>query len=50
MTALARPVAIVNDRPILLSEGMLHKNYNHKCSVETKMLVVGLKGLVAKMT
>jgi hypothetical protein len=27
------PVAIVNYRPILLSERMLHKDYNRKCSV-----------------
>jgi hypothetical protein len=41
------PAAIVNDRPILSSERMLHKDYNCKCSVE-KILVVGLKGLGAK--
>jgi hypothetical protein len=39
--------AIVNDRPILSSESMLHKDYNRKCSVE-KMLVVNIKGFVAK--
>jgi hypothetical protein len=33
------PTAIVNDRPILSSERMLHKDYNGKCSVE-KVLVV----------
>jgi hypothetical protein len=31
-----------------LRERILHKNYDRKCSVEKKMLVVGLKGLVAK--
>jgi hypothetical protein len=33
MTALARPAAIVNDRPILSSEKMLHKDYISECSV-----------------
>jgi hypothetical protein len=33
MTALARPAAIVNDRPILSSERALYKDYNRKCSV-----------------
>jgi hypothetical protein len=41
------PAAIVNYRPILSSERMLHKLYERKYSVE-KMLVVSLKGLVAK--
>jgi hypothetical protein len=27
------PAAIVNDRPILWSEGMLHKDYDRRCSV-----------------
>jgi hypothetical protein len=36
MTALARPAAIVNDRPILSSERNLHKEYNGKCSVGEK--------------
>jgi hypothetical protein len=48
MTALARPAAIVNDRPILSLERILHKDYNRKCSVGKKLLVVSLKGLVAK--
>jgi hypothetical protein len=48
MTALARPAASVNDRPILPSERMLHKDYNCKCSVERKILVVGLKRLGTK--
>jgi hypothetical protein len=34
MTALARPAAIVNDRPILSSESMLHKDYDRKGSLE----------------
>jgi hypothetical protein len=41
------PAAIVNDGPILLSEMMLHKGYNRKCSVK-KMLVSSLGVLVAK--
>jgi hypothetical protein len=48
MTALSRARSNINNRPLLWSERMLHKNYNRKCSVE-KILVVGLKGLVAKM-
>jgi hypothetical protein len=27
----------VSDRPILLPERMLHKNYNRKCSTEKKV-------------
>jgi hypothetical protein len=42
------PAAIVNDRLHLSSERMLHKDYNRKCAVEKKILVVGLKGLGAK--
>jgi hypothetical protein len=34
MTALARPTATVNDRPILPSERMFHEDYKSKCSVE----------------
>jgi hypothetical protein len=41
-----RPAAIVNVRPIS-SGRILRKEYNSKYSVE-KILVVGLKGLVAK--
>jgi hypothetical protein len=49
MTELWRgPAAIVNDRLILSSERMLHRDYNHKCSVDKKILVMGLKGLGAK--
>jgi hypothetical protein len=32
MTALARPAAIADERPIFSSERMLHKDYNKKCS------------------
>jgi hypothetical protein len=28
---------------------MLHKDFDHKCSVGKKILVMSLKGLVAKM-
>jgi hypothetical protein len=41
------PAAIVNDRPILSSERMLHNDYDHMCSIE-KNLAVSLKGLAAK--
>jgi hypothetical protein len=41
------PATIVNDRSILSSESMLHKDYDRKCSVE-KELVMSLKGLVTK--
>jgi hypothetical protein len=30
------PVALLNDRPILSSERMLHKDYDRKCSIEKK--------------
>jgi hypothetical protein len=40
---------IVNERPVLSSDRMLHKDYDLKCSVEEKRLkVVSLKGLVDK--
>jgi hypothetical protein len=48
MTALAKTREIVNDRPILSSERMLHKDYDRKYSVGKKMLVVSFKSLVAK--
>jgi hypothetical protein len=48
MTALAKPAVIVNEKPILTSEMMLHKDCNRKCSEEIKLLVVSLKGLVVK--
>jgi hypothetical protein len=38
------PAAIVNDRPILLSERMLHKDYDHKCSVEKESPGRGSQG------
>jgi hypothetical protein len=39
------PTAIVNNKPILSSEGLLHKDYNGKCSVEKIILAVSLRGL-----
>jgi hypothetical protein len=43
------PAAIANDRPILSSERMLYKVYDHRCSIEKKnMLAVSFKGLGAK--
>jgi hypothetical protein len=39
---------IVNYRPVLSSERMLHKDYESKYSLERKLLVVSLKGLIAK--
>jgi hypothetical protein len=30
------PAAVVNDRPILSSERMLYKDYDHRCSNEMK--------------
>jgi hypothetical protein len=42
------PTAFVNDRPTLSSKRMLCKNYNRKCFVEKRILVVGLKGLGVK--
>jgi hypothetical protein len=38
----------VNERPIISSESMLHKDYDCKGSVEKNLLVVSLKGLGAK--
>jgi hypothetical protein len=43
-----RGPAVVNDIPIIWAERMLYKDYNCKCSVEEKILVVGLKRLGAK--
>jgi hypothetical protein len=40
---------MVNDRPMLSSERMLHKDYASKYSVEKKILVMSVKGLVAKI-
>jgi hypothetical protein len=31
------PAAIVNYRPILSSERMLYKDYDHRCSIEKKI-------------
>jgi hypothetical protein len=42
------PAAFLNYRPIFSSERMLHKDYGSKYSVEKELLVVILKGLVAK--
>jgi hypothetical protein len=42
------PAAIVNDRPTLSSERMLHKDYDRNYTVGGKVLVVSLKELVAK--
>jgi hypothetical protein len=47
MTYWRGPAAVVNYRPILSSERMLHKDYENKYSVE-KMLALILKGLVVK--
>jgi hypothetical protein len=41
------PAAIVNDRPILSSERMLHKNYDRRCILK-KVLAASLKRLGAK--
>jgi hypothetical protein len=43
------PSIFMRDKPIFLSERMLHKGYYCRSSVEKKILVVGLKGLDAKM-
>jgi hypothetical protein len=39
---------MVNDKPILSSERMLHKDYERKYSAGKILPVVSLKGLVAK--
>jgi hypothetical protein len=49
MTALVRAIVIVNDRPMLSSEGMYIRTITAKGSVGKKIMVVGLKGLGAKM-
>jgi hypothetical protein len=46
MIALARPAAIVNERPILSSEKLSIRTIVISCKI--KLLVVTLKGLVAK--
>jgi hypothetical protein len=43
-----RPCIFIEDKPVLSSERMLHKDYNRRGSVEKKYLVVRLKGLDAK--
>jgi hypothetical protein len=40
---------IVNENAILSSERVLHKDYDRRCSIEKKNLVVSLRGLAAKM-
>jgi hypothetical protein len=47
MNVLARASSSC-DRPILSSERMLYKDYDHRCSIEEKNLAAGLKGLGAK--
>jgi hypothetical protein len=42
------PAATVNDRSILSSERIVHKDYDGRCSIETKFLAVSLKGLGGK--
>jgi hypothetical protein len=42
MTVLEKPAAIVHYRPILLSERMLHKNFESMYSAEKKMLIMSL--------
>jgi hypothetical protein len=36
MNALARASSNVNDKPILSSARMLHKDYDSRCSIEKK--------------
>jgi hypothetical protein len=47
MTGWRGPATVVNDRPILLLQGMLHKDYENKCSVGKELLAVSLSELVA---
>jgi hypothetical protein len=42
------PAAVLNERLILLSEKMLHEDYDRKCSVERKIAGHDSQGLVAK--
>jgi hypothetical protein len=39
----------IKDKPIFSSERMLHEDYYCRSSVEKKSLILGLKGLDAKM-
>jgi hypothetical protein len=48
MTPLARATTIVNDRPIVSSERISHKDYDRKGSVAKKTLFVNVKGPGAK--
>jgi hypothetical protein len=43
------PASVVNNKPIFLSERMLHKDYDYRYSIEKKtILAMSLKGLGAK--
>jgi hypothetical protein len=42
------PAAIVHDKSTLLSEGMLPKDYDRRCSIEKNILAMSLKGLGTK--
>jgi hypothetical protein len=44
-----RPSIFIRDKPILLLERMLHKDYDHKGTVEKKSLVVSPNRLDGKM-
>jgi hypothetical protein len=48
MTALAKASNCKLQTHPLVRERMLHKGYERKCSGEKELLVVSLKGLVAK--
>jgi hypothetical protein len=43
-----RPSIFIRDKPMFSSEGMLHKDYYRKGSVEKIYLVASLKGLDGK--
>jgi hypothetical protein len=43
-----RPSIFITENRIFSLERVLHKDYDHKGSVENKSLVVSLKGLEAK--
>jgi hypothetical protein len=43
-----RPSTFIKDKPIFLSETMLHKDYDPKGSFGGKSLVVSLKGFDAR--
>jgi hypothetical protein len=44
-----RPSKFIRDKPIFSSERMLHKDYYARVQLRKKSLVVGLKGLDAKI-